>query len=59
MICVNPIFPICTYAPPATYLLMRENKHTSKLTKNWTFPKYKFGKGQYAFYPVELSRFAK
>ena len=27
--------------------------------KNFTSPNYKFGKGQYAFYPVKLSRFAE
>ena len=27
--------------------------------KNLTFPNYKFGKGNYAFYPIKLSRFAE
>ena len=27
--------------------------------KNMTFPNYKFGKVQYAFYPIKLSRFAQ
>ena len=34
------------------------NTHTSVL-KNLTFPNYKFGKGNYAFYPIKLSRFAE
>ena len=28
-------------------------------TKNLNFLNHKFGKGQYAFYPIKLSRFAK
>ena len=32
--------------------------HTSVL-KNLTFPLHEFGKGQYAFYPMKLSRFAE
>ena len=27
--------------------------------KNLTFPNYKFGKGNYAFYPIKLSHFAE
>ena len=34
------------------------DKRTSTL-KHLTFPKYEYGKGQYAFYPVKLSCFAK
>ena len=33
------------------------NTHTSVLKK--TFPNYEFRKGQYAFYPIKLSRFAE
>ena len=34
------------------------NTHTSVL-KKLTFPNEEFGKGQYAFYPIKLSRFAE
>ena len=52
---VNPIRPrggpcFCTYLCKYTY---------KRVEKNLTSPNYKFGRGQYAFYPVKLSRFAK
>ena len=47
--------PFC----PATYLYIYLQIHVRVRWKNLTFPNYKFGKGQYAFYPVKLSRFAE
>ena len=35
------------------------NTRTSVLKRNLTFPNYKFGKGQYAFHPIKLSRYAE
>ena len=35
------------------------NARTGVLKKNLTFFSYDFGKGEYTFYPVKLSRFAK
>ena len=57
----NPIFPIYAYAympPRASYLRISLQIHVRARWKNLTFPNYKFGKGQYAFYPVQIS-FAK
>ena len=47
----NPIWSCHVFA------YISANTHTCAL-KNLTFPNYKFGKGQYAFYPIKLSRFA-
>ena len=40
------------------FVYNRANTHTSVL-KKLTFPNEEFGKGQYAFYPIKLSRFAE
>ena len=45
---LRPCF--CTYLCKYTY---------KRVEKNLTSPNYKFGRGQYAFYPVKLSRFAE
>ena len=37
---------------------IRANMHTSALKKNLTYLSYEFGKGQYTFYPLKLSRFS-
>ena len=47
------IFPPCHI-----FAYISANTRTSAL-KKLTFPNYKFGKGQYAFYPIKLSRFAE
>ena len=59
---VNPIRPrgggfICP--PPAMFLHISLQIHVQARWKNLTSPNYKFGRGQYAFYPVKLSRFAE
>ena len=47
------------HAPPATYLRISLQIHVRAPLETLTFPNYKFGKGQYAFYPIKLSRFAE
>ena len=44
--------------PPGTYLHISTQIHLQGI-ENLTIPNHKFGKGQYAFYPVKLSRFAE
>ena len=44
-------------APPVTYLLISGQLRVRVCWKNLTFLSYEFGKGQYTFYPVKLSRF--
>ena len=46
-------------APPATYLRISVQIRIRARWKNLTFLSYEFGKGQYTFYPVKLSRFLK
>ena len=47
------------YMPPRhVFVYICANTCMSAL-KNFTFPNYEFGKGQYAFYPAKLSRFAE
>ena len=46
--------------PPLPSICVCLCKYTYELVeKNLTFPNYKFGKGQYPFYPIKLSRFAE
>ena len=44
-------------APPVTYLRISVQIRVQARWKNLTFLSYEFGKGQYTFYPVKLSRF--
>ena len=44
--------------PPLPRICVYLCKYTSERIEK-TFPNYKFGKGQYAFYPIKLSRFAE
>ena len=46
-------------ATPVMYLRITGQIHVPAYRKNLTFPNYEFGKGQYAFYPIKLSCFAK
>ena len=46
-------------APPVTYLRISVQIRVGAHRKNLTFLNYEFGKGQYTFYPVKLSRFAE
>ena len=45
-------------APCHVFVNICANTRTSVL-KNLTFPKYEFGKGNYAFYPIKIFRFAE
>ena len=45
--------------PPLPRICVYLCKYTYECAENFTFPSYKFGKGQYAFYPIKLSRFAE
>ena len=48
------------FAPGHVFAYTCAKKPIDKyLLKNLTFPNYKFGGGQYAVYPVKLSRFAE
>ena len=47
------------WPPCHVFAYVSANTHTSWLKKNLTFPNYKFGNGQYAFYHIKLSRFAE
>ena len=47
-----------TLCPPVMYLRITVQIHVWACWKK-TFPNYKFGKGQYAFYPMKLSRFCE
>ena len=55
----NPIYPRggAHCAPPVTYLRISVQIRVRARWKNLTFLSYEFGKGQYTFYPVKLSRF--
>ena len=44
-------------SPPVTYLCISVQIRVRARWKNLTFLSYEFGKGQYTFYPVKLSRF--
>ena len=44
---------------PVTYLRISVQIRVRARWKNLTFLSYEFGKGQYTFYPVKLSRFAE
>ena len=48
--------PHWIYAPPATYLRIPVQIHIQAHWKNLTFLSYEYGKGQYTFYPIDLSR---
>ena len=50
--------PIFNMPPCHVFAFICANTHTKALKKNLIFPNYQFGKGQYAFYPVELYSFA-
>ena len=43
-------------APPVMYLRITVQIQVRACWKKFAFPNYEFGKGQYAFYPVKLSR---
>ena len=55
---VKFVLQISQIAPCHVFTYNRANTRTSML-KNLTFPIYEFGKGQCAFYPQKLSRFAE
>ena len=42
--------------PPTMYLRITVQIHVRSCWKHLTFPNYDFGKGQYASYPIKLSR---
>ena len=58
---VNPIRPrVGPIVPALSRICIYLGKYTYKrIEKNLTSPNYKFGRGQYAFYPVKLSCFAE
>ena len=47
------------FVPPVTYLRVTGKIRVRACWKNLTFPNDEFGKGQYAFYTIKLSRFAE
>ena len=48
-----------TLCPPCHVFNITLQIHVQACWKKLTFPNYKFGKGQYTFYPIKLARFGE
>ena len=52
-------FPLAHLLPRICVYLLKYTYERAEKNLTLTFPNCKFGEGQYAFYPIKLSRFAE